>query len=123
MKNRFMLPAALLLAGLTSACTINTSDLEEALKVPEVTPEVKASFESAISTVTDQVIDAAMEAADDATTAAAPAFSKQAPRRLADTGQAGESITVSASKPTHDRRRRHHHGDGHDHRFRHRRER
>lgn len=102
MKNRILLLAATLAAGLTSACTINTSDLEEALKLPEVTPEVKASFESAVSTVTEQVLDAAMEAAEGATTAAAPAFSKQALRRLADTAQAGETVNVNASKSTED---------------------
>lgn len=93
---------ACLATGLsTSACTIDTSELQDALKLPEVTPEVEASFESAVSTVTAQVLDAAMEAAEDATTAAAPAFSKSL-RRLADTAQAGQTIDVNVSKKTED---------------------
>lgn len=102
MKRTLLMLVACMATGLTtSACTINTSELEDALKLPEVTPEVKASFESAVSTVTAQVIDAAMDAAEDATTATAPAFSKQALRRLAE-AQTAQAINVNATKATDD---------------------
>lgn len=101
MKHPMLLLAACLVAGFTSACTLTTSDIEDALDLPAVTPEVKASFESAVSTVTAQVLDAAMDAAEDATTAAAPSFSKQSLRRLAE-AQAGQTINVNASKTTED---------------------
>lgn len=95
MRYGILLLAACLFAGMTTtACTI-TSDVENILDLPEVTPEVQASFESAVSTVTEQVLDAAMESIDDVTApAAAPALSKQSLRTLA-TAQAGQTVTIN----------------------------
>lgn len=101
-KRTFLFLAACLVAGITSACTLTTSDIEDALDLPEVTPEVKASFESAVSTVTDQVIDAAMEATESATVPSAPAYTKRALRRMADAAIAGQTVDVNASKTTED---------------------
>jgi hypothetical protein len=89
MIKNIILVTSMALGFSASACTITAEDLQDALKLPEVTAETKSVFAAAISEVTLQVVSEAITVAQEVTSAV------QAPASFVPNADGTQTLNVN----------------------------